>query len=85
MVLELFEDKSSLPLSSYPKIALVKQFVYADLYSKNKNDSLSNWLETIYTSNHRSGPMGIFSKLESDFFIVDVFEDDFVKFISRKG
>ena len=74
--LELFENKDSILISDLPKVALVKQYVYADLYSKNKINCSDNWLETIYTSNHRSGPIAIFSKLDADFFIVDVFEEN---------
>jgi hypothetical protein len=83
--LELFENKDSILISDLPKVALVKQYVYADLYSKNKINCSDNWLETIYTSNHRSGPIAIFSKLDADFFIVDVFEEKICNVFKEKG
>lgn len=80
--LELFETNRT-PKKT-PKVALVKQFVYADLYSKSFQGH-KNWMELIFASNHRSGPMGLFSKLDSDFFIVDVFKDKNCNIYKEKG
>jgi hypothetical protein len=65
--LPLFEKKYSFSAKAYPKIALVKQEVYADLYccpvgSDSRTIVLSSLL--------RSGFVGLFTKCNADFIIV---------------
>lgn len=61
--------------SKTTKVALVKQYVYADLYSKTfvKHKNVD---EIINSSNHRSGPVGLLKYFQTDFYIVDVEEED---------
>ena len=59
-------------LSFFPKIAFVKQEIATDLYCCSKNTSCK---EMIFSSFHRSGPVGLFTKLKADFYIIKL-EDD---------
>lgn len=79
-MLRLFErfEKISPNLEDFKKIgkvALVKQYVYADLYSRTfiNHDNIE---DIIYSSNHRSGPMGLFKYFKTDFYIVNVEQND---------
>lgn len=79
-VLRIFKyfEKVNPVLDSFPKstkIAFVKQYVYADLYSKTFVNHLDPD-EIINSSNHRSGPIGLFKYFNADFYIVDVDESD---------
>lgn len=72
--LEKTEKKRfSIRVNSNLKIALVKQTCYADLYSSpyfsNIEESI---LPLIYSSNHRSGPIGLFLNFNTDFYIVKI-------------
>ena len=75
--LERFE-RINPSMDSFPKstkVALVKQYVYADLYSKTFVNH-TNVDEIIDSSNHRSGPVGLLKYFKTDFYIVDVVEND---------
>lgn len=54
------------------KIAFVKQVVYQDLYCSSSDSSIS---DIIFSSYKRSGPVGLFTKFDTDFYIVDVEKD----------
>lgn len=54
------------------KVALVKQYTYCDLYTKPGRFTP----QLIFSSNHRSGPVGLMSDIEADFFIVEEAPDD---------
>ncbi|MGI4788520.1 MAG: hypothetical protein ACRYFS_06675 [Janthinobacterium lividum] len=67
--------QTSLPFVSgqpLPRIAMVKQVVYQDLYCCPPHSSVQ---ETIFSSLQRTGPVALFTKLNADFFIVDVEPD----------
>jgi len=55
-----------------PKIALVKQDVYQDLYCCYNSDPID---KIIFSSLKRSGPVALFTKLKTDFFIVNTESD----------
>ena len=53
------------------KVALVKQYTYCDLYTKPGRFTP----QLIFSSNHRSGPVGLMSDIEADFIIVEEASD----------
>ena len=55
-----------------PRIAVVKQVVYQDLYCCPPDASIR---DTIFSSLQRTGPVALFTRLEADFFIVNVEPD----------
>ena len=79
--LEKFENENIAFDTPELKIALVKQDVYADLYKINS----PNKLEIIASSNHRSGPMGLFTDFVTDFFVIGVQDDEICKIYLEKG
>lgn len=50
------------------KILLIKPYFYLDLYTKNSNEMRNVLLSSYY----RLGPVGLFTDLNSDFFITDL-------------
>ena len=56
-----------------PKIALVKQNVYEDLYNCKYNISA---LDKLLSSNQRTGPVGLLAAFNPDFYIVEIEADD---------
>ena len=67
------EKRSAVTLDSSLRIAFVKQSVYGDLYSKS-GPGLSA-ADLIFSSRHRSGPVGLFTDLKTDFMIVNTSDD----------
>jgi hypothetical protein len=63
----LLEKEYSFPVKENPRIALVKQEVYADLYSCPRNTESKS---VVLTSLLRSGFIGLFTKCKTDFIIV---------------
>lgn len=87
-LLECFEKKGTDTHidPSNLKFALVKQYTYADLYSKSfigiGGEERKN---IIFSSNHRSGPIALILDLCADVFIVDTFDESICQVFREKG
>lgn len=68
--LEYFEKKNvKVSIHKEIRIALVKQTCYADLYTNQEPKSIS---EIIFSSNHRSGPVGLFTNFQTKFYVLNI-------------
>ena len=65
-----FDIKS---LSNDKKIAFVKQVVYQDLYCASSDEAIA---DIIFSSFLRSGPVALFTRFNTDFYIVEVESDE---------
>ena len=62
---KLYNDNINFKKKKKFKIAVLKPYFYLDLYTK----SSKNLKNILYSSWHRSGPVGLFADLNADFFI----------------
>lgn len=70
--LDLYEQKKTFKNHFHISVALVKNPYFFDLYQTSDN---RNYSDLISSSLKRSGPVGLFTELDADFIIVDVYKE----------